>query len=115
MFVSNENKAGFSIYENVKVLSVVYEMIAKTTDDTLEFFPLWPKDVDDLKVTGLRLKGVLRIKELSKHKDFFTTSFDSQGKKDVRVSLPSGFSLEDGDTELVLYAGKALDIKAIRR
>ncbi|MBR6004342.1 MAG: glycoside hydrolase N-terminal domain-containing protein, partial [Lachnospiraceae bacterium] len=74
LFVSNENKAGFSIYENVKVLSVVYEMIAKTTDDTLEFFPLWPKDVDDLKVTGLRLKGVLRIKELSKHKDFFTTS-----------------------------------------
>ncbi|MBP5599569.1 MAG: hypothetical protein J6X48_04740, partial [Lachnospiraceae bacterium] len=116
LFVSGlDKKEGFSLFENVKVLSFVYSMIANTTDDTLEFFPYWPKEFDSIKVTGLRLKGVLRIKELSKHKDFFTTSFDSQGKREVRVSLPDGFSLEDGDTELVLYPGKALDLKAIRR
>ncbi|MBQ9862955.1 MAG: hypothetical protein IJM28_03500, partial [Lachnospiraceae bacterium] len=102
-------------FENVKVLSLFYSMIAKTTDDTLEFFPYWPKEFDSLRVTGLRLKGIVRIKELSKHKDFFTTSFDSQGNREVRVSLPNGFSLEDGDTELVLYPGSSLDLKAIRR
>lgn len=116
LFVSSlDKKEGFSLFENVKVLSLVYSMIAKTTDDTLEFFPYWPKEFDSLRVTGLRLKGILRIKELSKHKDFFTTSFDSQGKREVRVSLPNGFSLEDGDTELVLYPGSSLDLKAIRR
>ena len=40
---------------------------------------------------------------------------DSQGRKDVRVELPDGFSLENGDTELVLFAGETLEFKAYRR
>ena len=100
---------------NCGLTNAVYEMIAYSGEDRVSFFPVWRDDFDNLTVKGLRLKGVVRISELSKTKDSFYVKMDSQGRRDIRVELPDGFSLDNGDTELMLYSGESLEFKAYRR
>jgi alpha-L-fucosidase 2 len=115
LFTSHNEHVLFQMDANCGLTNAVYEMIAYSGEDRVKFFPVWRDDFDKLKVTGLRLKGVVRVQELVKNKDSFSVKMDSQGRKDIRVELPEGFSLENGDTELVLMAGEAIEFKAYRR
>ena len=115
LFTSHNEHVLFQMDANCGLTNAVYEMIAYSGEDRVKFFPVWRDDFDNLKVTGLRLKGVVRVQELIKNKDSFSVKMDSHGRKDVRVELPEGFSLENGDTELVLMAGETLEFKAYRR
>ena len=115
LFTSHNEHTLFQMDANCGLTNAVYEMIAYSGEDRVCFFPIWRDDFDNLTVKGLRLKGVARVQELVKNKDSFYVKMDSQGRKDVRVELPDGFSLENGDTELVLFAGETLEFKAYRR
>lgn len=115
LFTCHNEHFLFQMDANLGLTSAVYEMIAFSDTDRVKFFPVWRDDFDNLSVKGLRLKGVSRIQSLEKHKDYFTVTMDSQGKKDLHVELPEGFSLENGNTELVLHPGETINFKAIRR
>lgn len=115
LFTSHNPRELFQMDANLGITSAVYEMIAYSDTDRVEFFPVWCEEIKYLKVSGLRLKGIARIRQLDKHEDFFSVSMDSRGKKDLRILLPEGFSLENGDTELILHPGETLEFTAIRR
>ncbi|MBP5659882.1 MAG: hypothetical protein J6X08_00965, partial [Lachnospiraceae bacterium] len=115
LFTSHNEHFLFQMDANCGLTNAVYEMIAYSGEDRVSFFPVWRDDFDNLTVKGLRLKGVVRISELSKTKDSFYVKMDSQGRRDIRVELPDGFSLDNGDTELMLYSGETLEFKAYRR
>jgi len=115
LFTSHNPHKVFQMDANLGLTSAVYEMIAYSDDNRIEFFPVWRDDFKDLRVSGLRLKGIVRIQRLIKHADFFNVAMDSKGKKDMRIILPEGFSLENGDTEMILKAGEALEFTAFRR
>lgn len=115
LFTSHNEHFLFQMDANCGLTNAVYEMIAYSGEDRVSFFPVWRDNFDNLNVKGLRLKGVVRISELSKTKDSFYVKMDSQGRRDIRVELPDGFSLDNGDTELMLYSGETLEFKAYRR
>lgn len=115
LFTAHNKHAKFQMDANLGLLSAVYEMIAYSDGDRVDFFPVWIDKFENLTVKGLRLKGIVRIQELKKEKNCFTVKMDSKGRKEVRINLPEGFSLENGDTEMILYPGEALEFKAIRR
>lgn len=115
LFTSHNEHSLFQMDANLGLTSAVYEMIAFSDVDRVKFFPVWRDDFDKLTVKGFRLKGIARIQSLTKGKDFFEVTMDSKGKNDLRIELPEGFSLENGDTELVLFKGETLSFKAFRR
>lgn len=114
LFTGHNEHSLFQMDANLGIVSSVYEMIAYSDGDKVDFFPVW-KDDFNMTVKGLRLKGVTRIQNLVKNKDSFECTIDSKGKKDIRILLPEGFSLENGDTELILNKGETLNFKAYRR
>lgn len=115
LFTCHNKHKLFQMDANIGLLSSVYEMVAYSDSDRVDFFPIWREDIEYLKVKGLRLKGIVRIHELVKDKDSFSVTMDSRGKNDIRIILPDGFSLENGDTELMLLAGEELNFKAFKR
>ena len=115
LFTSHNPHKLFQMDANLGLTSAVYEMIAYSDNNRIEFFPVWFDEFKDLKVSGLRLKGIVRIHRLIKHADFFNVAMDSKGKTDMRIILPEGFSLENGDTEMILHPGEALEFTAFRR
>lgn len=115
LFTSHNEHCLFQMDANLGLTNAVYEMIAFSDVDRVKFFPVWRDDFDNMTVKGFRLKGVARIQSLVKKADRFCVRMDSQGRKELRIDLPDGFSLENGDTELVLYPGETLEFTAIRR
>lgn len=114
LFTSHNPHALFQMDANIGLLSAVYEMIAYSDDEKIEFFPVWRDDFN-ITVSGMRLKGIVRIQSLKKEENSFTVTMDSKGKNDMRVILPDGFSLENGDTEMILHSGDELSFTAFRR
>ena len=115
LFTTHNPHELFQMDANLGLTSAVYEMIAYSDSEKIKFFPVWCDEFKNLKVSGLRLKGVVRVKRLIKNADFFNVYLESQGKKDMKIVLPKGFSLENGDTSLTLMAGESLEFTAFRR
>ncbi len=114
LFTGHNEHSLFQMDANLGLTNAVYEMIAYSDMERVEFFPVWQDDFE-IKVSGLRLKGVTKILRLEKGKDYFEVTIDSSGKQDMRLILPKGFSLEDGDTELVLHPSESKTFKAFKR
>lgn len=115
LFTCHNEHSLFQMDANLGLTSAVYEMLAYSDNDRVKFFPVWRDDFDNMTVKGFRLKGVARIQKLQKKADRFSAVLDSQGKTELRIELPDGFSLENGDTELSLFPGETIEFTAFRR
>ncbi len=115
LFTSHNEHTLFQMDANLGLTNAVYEMIAYSDNERVRLFPVWRDDFDNLKVSGLRLKGVAKVVSIVKGNDNFEATLESQGRRDLHVEFPEGFSLENGDTEITLHAGETLSLHAFRR
>lgn len=115
LFTCHNEHHLFQMDANLGLTNAVYEMIAYSDMEKVVLFPVWRDEFDNLSVKGLRLRGIVRIKNLYKKKDSFELTIDSCGRNPVRIVCPEGFSFDNGDTEALLIPGEELKLTAFRR
>lgn len=114
LFTSHNPGTLFQMDANLGLTAAVYEMFVYSDTDRLELFPVLSTQFKDVSVKGLRAKGRLLIKELTRHSDTVTAVIENQGKDTLRILAPAGFTLENGEREVRIYPKDNLTLKAKR-
>lgn len=115
LFTGHNPHSLFQMDANLGITGAVYEMIAFSTPEKVEILPVMTDRLPYLKVKGLKLRGNAEIVELLKEKDTVSFEIKHNGKDDLIISSPLGYSSEEGDTEWVLHGQETLRIKILKR
>ncbi len=114
LFTAHNPGKLFQMDANLGLTAAVYEMFAYSDTDRLELFPVLSNEFRHVSVKGMKAKGRIVINELSRDGDDIVAVIDNQGKNTVRIIAPSGFSFDNGDTEIKLYPRNCVSLNAKR-
>ncbi|MBP5152719.1 MAG: hypothetical protein ILP13_07400, partial [Lachnospiraceae bacterium] len=105
----------FQMDANLGLTAAVYEMFAYSDSGKLLLFPVISDHFKNASVKGLRAKGRVFIKELTRKGDEILADLENQGNKDTVVYAPAGFVFAGGEEEYRLYAKDSAVLKARRK
>ena len=114
-FTGHNEHELFQMDANLGITASVYESFLYSDMDKIELFPVISDKFNFAEIKGLRTRGAVRVISLKRSLDSFEGRFENQGKNDMRIVCPEGFSFENGDRELVLKAGGQITVRGFLR
>lgn len=115
LFTGHNEHSLFQMDANCGITAAAYEMMVYSDNEKIELFPIISEHFPYVCVKGLRARCNIRIELLEHDSEWLRAIINNHGKKDMRIICPKGYSLDNGDRELIIHPGETLNINGYRR